>query len=146
MAFEDGPYIQTACFCEMVLEDKAGVLSLIRIVDTVVQTASGANTPDDMPPMPYTIKLVIMLKSGNAKGRSTLRIVPQWPTGEAKSAVSVTVFFEGEEKGSNLVTDMSLVFDVEGLYWFDIHLDDQKVTSIPLRVRYNRIATSTTTR
>ena len=144
MAFEDGPYIQAACFCDMIIEDKTGVISLIRVIDTLTHTAAGPNPPDDMPPMPYSMKLVLMLKSGNARGRSNLRIVPELPTGETKEPFVVTAYFEGEERGQNVVANMSFVFEVEGLYWFNVYLDDQKLTAIPFRIKYNRIVASST--
>ena len=50
MSFEGGPYLITAAFCEQVIEDKSGVLSLIRIVDRMYITAQGPNAPDEMPP------------------------------------------------------------------------------------------------
>ena len=144
MAFEDGPYVQTACFCDVIIEDKTGVISLIRIIDTLTHTATGANPPDDMPPVPYSLKLVLMLKSGNARGRSNLRIVPELPTGETKEPFVVTTYFEGEERGQNVIANISFVFEVEGLYWFNVYLDDQKLTAIPFRIKYNRIVATST--
>ena len=144
MAFEDGPYIQAACFCDTIIEDKVGVISLIRIIDTLTHTAAGATPPDDMPPVPYSLKLVLMLKSGNARGRWNLRIVPELPTGERKEPFVVTAYFEGEERGQNVIANISFVFEVEGLYWFNIYLDEQKLTAIPFRVKYNRIVATST--
>ena len=142
MAFDDGPYVQAACFCDMVLQEKTGVLSLIRIVDVVESTASGPNPPDDMPPTSYRFKLVLMLKSGNARGRYNVTVVPQLPTGETKDPFIASTYFEGEEKGHNIVVDMAFVFDVEGLYWFKVYIDDNKLTAIPFRAKYNRIVTT----
>ena len=146
MAFKDGPFVQVACFCEMVLEDKTGVLTLIRVIDTITQTAAGPNPPEDMPPMSFNTRLVIMLKSGEARGRSTLKVVPQLPTGATKSPIDITVYFDGDERGQNVITNMTFVCEMEGLYWFNLYIDNEKLTAIPLRVKYNRvIATSTPT-
>jgi hypothetical protein len=138
MAFEDGPYIQAACFCETVLEDKTGVLSLIRIIDTITHTQAGVSPPEEMPPFTYNMRLVLMLKSGMARGRYNLKIVPELPTGATENPVIVTAYFEGEEKGQNIITNMSFPFTVEGLYWFNVSLDEIKLTAMPLRVKYNR--------
>lgn len=139
MTFEGGPYLQAGCLCENVIEDKHGVLSLIRIIDTVTRTAAGPNPPDDMPPFQYEVKLVLMFKSGKARGRSTVRIVPEKPTGASLDPISLTVHFEGEEKGQNFITNMALTLEHEGLYWFNVHLGEDKLTAIPLRVKYDRI-------
>ena len=68
MAFEDGPFIQTACFCETVLTEGNGVASLIRIVDTITHHQRGPEPPDEMPPIVFPLKLVLMLKAGRARG------------------------------------------------------------------------------
>jgi len=141
MAFESGPYVQAACFCDTIIEDKSGALSLIRIVDTISHTEAGANPPEDMPPLSYDLKLVVMLKSGDARGRGTIKVIPQLPTGETKENPEFTVHFEGEEKGCNIVLRLSFPFEMEGLYWFKIYLDNEKLTAIPIRVKYNRVVT-----
>ena len=141
MSAEGGPYIQAACVCNMVIEDKTGAFSLIRVVDTVTHTVSGPNPPDEMPPMPFEGKLVLMLKSGRAVGRHNLTIVPELPSGETQDPITMTVHFEGEEKGQNIVTNLRFVFAQEGLYWFNIYLGETKLTAIPFRVRYNRLTT-----
>lgn len=48
MTFEEGPYIQMAAFCQQVIEDKTGVLSLIHVIDTLTHTAAGPDAPDEM--------------------------------------------------------------------------------------------------
>jgi hypothetical protein len=141
MAFETGPYIQAACFCNMVLEDKTGVLSLIRVIDTLTHTAQGPNPPDDMPPIHFEGKLVLMIKSGQAVGRHDLKIVPELPSGELHDPISMSVHFDGEEKGQNIVSNLKFVFAHEGLYWFNVYLDEAKLTAIPFRIRYNRVTT-----
>lgn len=144
MSFKGGPYIQTACFCETVIEDKTGVLSLIRIIDTVTRTVAAPDAPDDMPPFPHTFQLVVMLKSGEARGRYNLRIVPQLPTGATENAILLTVHLEGEEKGMNFNGTLNFTFTMEGLYWFNVFLDDEQLTAIPLRVKYNRVVIGAT--
>jgi len=146
MAIKEGPYVQAACFCDTVIEDKGGALSLIRLIDTLTHVERGPDPPEDMPPVPYVGKLVLMLKSGTARGRWNLRVVPELPTGEAKQALTLSVHFEGEERGCNVVADMPFVFEHEGLYWFRVYLDDEELTAIPFRVKYNRVIGGSTAR
>ena len=120
---------------------KTGVLSLIRIIDTITHTAAEPNPPEDMPVVQYDLKLVVMLKSGGARGRGNLRVVPQLPNGATKAMPGLTVHFEGEEKGCNMILGLSFPFEMEGLYWFTVYLDDVKLTAIPIRVKYNRVVT-----
>jgi hypothetical protein len=146
MSSKEGPFIQAGCFCEMVIEDNTGVLSLIRIIDTLTHTFAGPEPPKDLPPFTHNLKLVLMLKSGSARGRFTLKIYPELPTGETKNPADVTIHLDGEEKGQNVITNMAFTFEHEGLYWFIVKLEDEKVgdeilTQIPIRIKYNRVIT-----
>ena len=141
MQFEQGPYIQMAGLCEQVLEESTGVLSLIRIIDTITHTESRPDAPIDMPPVTYPMKMVIMLKSGRARGRHELKMVPELPSGEVKPPLTRSIQLEGEERGTNNVINMLFTFPMEGLYWFNIYLDDSLLTRIPMRIKYNRIVT-----
>ena len=141
MQFEQGPYIQMAGLCEQVIEDKTGVLSLIRIIDTITHTEARADAPINMPPVTYPMKMVIMLKSGRARGRHELKIIPELPSGEVKPPLTRSIQLEGEERGANNIINMLFTFTMEGLYWFTIYLDDSLLTRIPMRIKYNRIIT-----
>ncbi|MCL5429095.1 MAG: hypothetical protein M1347_04740 [Chloroflexi bacterium] len=141
MSFSEGPYVQAACFCEQVIEDKSGVLSLIRIIDTLTHTAAGPEPPKDLQPFTYNLKLVLMLKAGSARGRFTLQLTPELPTGEARKTVDITVHLDGEEKGQNIITNMAFTFEHEGLHWFIVKFENEILTQIPLRIRYNRVIT-----
>ena len=144
MTFEQGPYIQMAGICEQVIVDKTGALSLIRIIDTITHTEARPDAPTEMPPVTYPMKMVIMLKAGRARGRHELKIVPQLPSGETKTPLIRSVQMEGEERGFNNIINMLFTFTMEGLYWFNIYLDDSLLTRIPLRIKYNRIVTQGT--
>ena len=141
MQFEQGPYIQMAGICEQVIEDKTGVLSLIRIIDTITHTEARPDAPVEMPQITYPMKMVIMLKSGRARGRHELKIVPQLPSGETKAPLARSIQLEGEERGFNNILSMLFTFTMEGLYWFNVYLNDSLLTKIPLRIKYNRIVT-----
>ena len=81
MPFERGPYLSVAAFCEQVIEDKSGVLSLIRIVDRLNVAVQGPDAPPEMPPSNFNWTLVLTLKSGDARGSAEVKIVPELPSG-----------------------------------------------------------------
>lgn len=139
--FEHGPFVHLAAFCENTLREVDGVLSLIRIVDVITHTERGPNPPQDMPEFHYPLWLVLAIKSGTAKGRHEIAIVPEKPSGETLPSARTSVLLEGEGKGANLVTRIDIPFSLEGLYWFRILFDDRIVTRIPLEVRYARMVT-----
>lgn len=141
----DGPFVQVACMCEQVIQDTEGGVSLIRVIDTLTHTSAGPNPPRDLPPFSFQMKLAVMLKAGAASGRHEIRIVPELPNGTTGPTVTVSIYFEGDEKGANIFAPLNFPFTLEGLYWFEVFLEDTKLTSIPLRVKYNRVVTGTTT-
>ena len=141
MAFEEGPYIQVAAFCEQVIEEKTGVLSLIRLIDVLTHTATGPEVPPEMPPLLHGLKLVLMLKSGKARGRHEVRIVPELPSGETKEPIVLSVHFEGDGRGTNVIVEINFNFTLEGLYWFKIYLGEALLTRMPFQVKYSRVVT-----
>ncbi len=100
MAATEGPYVQVACFCDQVIEDKSGTFSLIRVIDVITHSLAGPNPPAKLPTFQANLKLVLMFKSGRAQGRSLLKVVPELPTGETQDPLLFTIHFEGEEKGA----------------------------------------------
>jgi len=135
-----GPYIQVAALCEKVLQEGDGVLSLIRIVDTINQEVQVKGAPSAeafkvVPPLVCPLTLILALKAGEAKGSHQVKIIPVLPTGETKAPFVRTLHFEGEEKGANLILNLVFEFPYEGLYWFEVYLNEDLLTRLPLRVR-----------
>ena len=141
MASDRGPYIATAVFCETLLTEASGVLTLVRIVDRMTSTAVGPNAPEEMPPTRLNWTLVIALKSGDARGSHPVKITPQLPSGETLRPVILSAHFEGGNKGVNLLSQLDMQLPMPGIYWFHIHVDDQFMTKVPLEVIYSRIVT-----
>ncbi len=140
MPFEQGPYLKTAVLCEHVLREKDDVPSLIRIIDRIIHTRTDPDAPIEMPPVSYNLRAFISLTSGEARGSHELKIELEEPSGLRKPPMMVsTVLFEGEDKGVNLVVNMATTFEYQGLYWFNLYLDDKLLTKMPLRVIYSRV-------
>lgn len=139
-ASRKGPWIGSASICERVIEEKDGVVSLIRMIDRVVQNAVGPEAPQEMPPFQLSgVSLVLLLIPGGAKGRHSVRVQTETPSGQLLPAVmDLPVLFEGEDRGVRLILNLSIAMEQEGLYWFDVFLDDesQLLTRVPLRVIY----------
>jgi hypothetical protein len=137
-----GPYVQAALICERVLDEKDGVLSIIRVIDRITITTSGAAPPKEMPPTTVTFVLLVTLKSGDFRGRFTLRMIPTTPSGKKLNEMSAGILLEGEERGINVVMNAQFQAQEEGLYWFDVVFEEQLLTRIPLRLIYQRLAQS----
>ena len=135
--FEEGPYLSAAIICEKVLVEKDGIKSAIRIIDRVTRQAIGPNPPHEMEPFDYETTLLLRLKSGRARGTYPLEIQLIKPSSESAVPLKQTILFEGEEdRGIDIVANMKIKFDLTGIYWFNIILNDVRLTRIPFRVIY----------
>ena len=66
---------------------------------------------------------------------------PEKPSGERMPIAEMPAHLEGGERGINAIFNLQMTFDMEGLYWFDIYLDEPYeqatlLTRIPLRIIY----------
>ena len=138
-----GPYIRVATLCERVLQEQDGVLTMVRLIDRFIITASGPSAPREMPPSTVNFFIVVMLQSGGVRGRYNLRIVPVTPSGKFIQELSAGVLLEGEDRGVNVILNSHFVAQEEGLYWFDVFLEEQLLTRIPLRLLYQRVSQGT---
>ena len=135
-----GPYVQLAAFCQSTIDDKTGSLSVIRIIDR----SRVVGETEQMQPSTVTLTLAIILKSGFMQQKSKVRIKPTTPSGIELPAIESNVLFEGQERGIRIVLPMTMLLPEEGLYWFDVTVDEQLMTRIPLRLMYQQVATETT--
>ncbi len=138
-----GPYLTAALICERILQEKDDVTSVIRIVDRLVVMANANNSPETMPTTTVNnLNLLISLKSGKARGRHTVKVRIEMPSGLKLPDQLLPVLFEGEDRGANLIINLNMVVDQEGVYWFNVLLEEQLLTRIPLRILYQRIGQS----
>jgi len=136
--FGGGPFLKAALICEKSLEEKDGVLSFIRVVDRTIVEARGTGAPAKMPPFLHSFTVVIMLVAGDARGAFPVRLEIEAPAGTRQKGPELTAFMEGGERGQNLILNTNLQVKDPGLYWFDVFVEDKRITRIPLRVLYTR--------
>lgn len=138
-----GPYVTAAFLCEKVLYERDGVPSAIRIVSRITQAVVGRAAPPTLQPFDVRLYLFLALKTGWARGRHPLRVFLDKPApGSRVPVVEQTVTFEGEEdRGVDVVGQIVLTCDQEGIYWFSVMLDDRLLTRLPLRVVYTSTVT-----
>lgn len=93
-----------------------------------------------MQPFPVSLSLVVLMKAGQARGEYTLGIRPQDPTGAQLPLLETPVVFTGADdgQGANVVVNLNLGIQHEGLYWFDLLLSGELITRVPLRTEYRQ--------
>jgi hypothetical protein len=140
-----GPYVSVAVFCEKVMQEQDGGMSLIRVTDTINQAAIGPDAPREMQPFMASITLVLMLKSGEARGSYGVLLRPEAPGGFQMPSFEQTVHLQGGAWGAAIVMPLQFPVSEQGVYWFDVFLteptdaDSSKfLTRIPLEVVYSR--------
>lgn len=137
---ELGPYLQAAFICEKILQERDGVTSAIRIIDTHNRVVPGG--PAIMEPFDSLLSLLIAFKSGQALGTHTISIIPIRPgTNERLQSLSLNVNFEAPEyRGVVIAAQLAMRFEVPGVWNFDVELEGEgrrrRVTRIPFRVVY----------
>jgi len=130
------PWVQVAAFCNVAMQEgpPGGWMSLIRILDRWFFNG----TAPEMPPSTLQTTMVITLKSGNMRGPATVKIRPLTPSKKEMPSIEIPVLFEGDERGVNIILPVVMGIQETGLYWFDVFVDDQLFTRIPLRVVYQK--------
>lgn len=129
------PYLAMAVFCEKVLQEKDGVVSLIRIVDQL----GVAGPADQMPPTQIQLMAIVAFKAGFMRGKLMVKLQPISPSGASLPGTEIPAFFEGEDRGVNLIINLGFVAQEEGIYWFDVLVGEEPVTRMPLRILYQRV-------
>jgi hypothetical protein len=133
------PYVTAALLCEKVLQEKDGTLSIVRIADKlqyrVEGIVGGSSTPQPVQIKPAVVlQGLIGLKSGPVSGDHTVSIVAERPSGARKELTKSTFAFLGKDQGQNMVLNLQIAIEEDGLHWFDILFDDERLTRIPLMI------------
>lgn len=100
------------------LQEADGVTSLIRVIDrfTITARAPVGLVPEELPETQFTTTFVVMLKSGDARGRHPVSVTIEQPSGQSLPPQSVDMMFEGDDRGINLILNI-VTPAIEGLYW-----------------------------
>ena len=128
-------HLAIAVFCEKVLREADNVVSIIRIIDRFnIQCI----TPE-LQTQTFPCTIFISFKSGFLRGKQIISIRPKSPDGMDMPSMHIPVLFEGDaERNNHLIASINLTIEHEGLYWFDIHLNEELITRMPLRIAYQQ--------
>ncbi|MFY9903636.1 MAG: hypothetical protein WBX02_03310 [Terriglobales bacterium] len=128
------PYVTAALLCEKLIQEKNDVVTLVRVVDRLqYRIEVGPNMPKDLKPL-VNIEGFVSLKSGPVTGDHIIKIFVEKPSGERKEVFVQPVKFLGGDHGQNIILNIGLGIEVDGLYWFDVVFDEDLVTRMPLMV------------
>ncbi|MHC4178945.1 MAG: DUF6941 family protein [Planctomycetota bacterium] len=128
------PLLAAAVLCERVLQEEGNVASLIRLIDTFNIVGESRS----LPPGIIEFTMFLYFKSGEAKGRRRLKIISRTPKGEEIQTHERDLEFRGEQHGVSVNIISRMALKQKGLYWFDVLINDQLMTKIPLHVCYRQ--------
>jgi hypothetical protein len=95
---------------------------------------------EEMPPAILQFVVYISFKSGFLRGKQKIVLRPKSPTGKELPAMEFPVLFEGDDdRGPAFGFGVHWAVEEEGVYWWDVLVNDVLVTRMPLRVIYQRM-------
>jgi hypothetical protein len=130
------PRLRVGTLCERTLEEKDGVLSLIRLIDRLVITAEGVEVPKDLPPGQVAVMVVMSWVNGLGDYEAKIRV--DMPDGGSIESMTLPFHLDSFDKVQNHVVRMLIPVRRAGLYWFRFLLGDEVRGEVPLRVIYQR--------
>jgi hypothetical protein len=138
LGYDTGPFVVLAVFCEQAIEEKSGVLTLIRIIDQVTIQAIGPDAPDDLPVgSAVSTTLVVGLKAGMARGKQKVQATFVHPDGTRHPGPEIPIHFNaGDHQGSNLLLKATVALSTTGIYWAEVAVNERMVSKTPLEIRY----------
>jgi len=145
---EEGPILLASLICDRVLQEKDEGISAIRLVDQItVGVTHGATSPPSSADLaqalivaPFVCYVLLVFKGGRLGTSHVAQVVGHPPEGDSrefeKVPFVVSSLIEGTPPGQNIVMQLQLVLQKEGVYWFEVRLDGRRVRAIPLRVAF----------
>ena len=121
-----GPYVQAALLCERVVQESGGRVTIVRLIDRVV--APAAVHLAQIPPTIVSCHAVIILKTGSRPGNYKLRLLLKSPSKRPLREFSLDISLPDEEdQGINVVMPIQFTAIEEGVYWFEVRLNNEEL-------------------
>ena len=119
-----GPWIQTAVLCQKVSAQEGKLVATDVLDGIAIDGGSQVN-----------INLLIALVRGEWQGPIKLHVVAYDPAGDPVAAMDV----DGDPPAipyaiSRIVVPIEVVPGQPGVYWFDLSIEHQTLTRVPLRI------------
>src|SRR3954470_12536702 len=120
-----GPYVQAALLCDHVVQESDGRVTIVGLLDRVVLSAAEQTSATKVAPATVSCHAVVILKTGFRPGNYKLRLVLTSPAKKRMREFSVEIKLPTEEdQGVNVVMPIQFPASEEGVYWFELKLND----------------------
>jgi hypothetical protein len=136
------PLLVAALTCERILHEADGILSVMRLVDRFTAIVPAATPEVISIPLRFWV-LVAFRSGGETEGHYAISLVLRPPTGvDATAQVGdvMPIDLQGGSHGVSLSVEMNMAVRQPGLYWIDVLVDGERMTSMPVTVTLQRVA------
>ncbi len=130
------PRLRIGTLCERVLEEKDGVLSLIRVIDRLVITIQGTEVPKEVPPGQAPVTVLMSWINGLGNYEAKIRV--DMPDGSSIETPTLPFYLDSLDKVQNHIVRMVVPIKRTGIYWFNFLLGEEVKARVSLRVIYQR--------
>ena len=140
--FGQKPRLLMAAICERAIVGSDNMLTIVRLIDVV--TVSAVAPADEMAAAiaslgaPVQGTLVLVFKGGEVDATHQITVVAHTPTGDVHEFPKIDSVFgsliPGAVPGSNAGVNLQMSIKREGTYWFEVKLDGETVTAVPLEI------------
>ena len=130
-----GPFLSAALIAEKVLTEQDMTMTFVRVVDRCnIPPEAVVNLEDKLLTLPFLV-IVVTFKACGYKGDSDLQIVQGGRSVDTQSLGMSMIPFDGTQGRSYTVCcPVGLKWEGDGFYWFEIRLNNEFITRIPLEV------------
>ncbi len=130
-----GPYLFIAFACPSMPED--GKMD----VHNLPGKLNVEGDAETMPSFPLNLTLFIGLIAGEYTGKAQVSVKPVSPSKEEYTLISEQVEFKKpfNHRVHIKVSVEDFTIKQQGVYWFDVHLENSLITRIPIEVIYRRV-------
>ena len=137
-----GPFLTCATFCDAIIEEADGVLSAMKMIDTVKILLS-PNAPADIPseqnPVGIVQHLLVTFKSGDSPGKHKLQLIMEGPSGKKVEVMNKDIELSRKPHGGlNIKTQCRIAVQNSGLRWLDVVLDGKVFSRVPINIIISR--------
>jgi uncharacterized protein DUF6941 len=139
---QGGPYIAAAFYCENILEDSKGMISVQGIGDSM-HIGLSPFAPPDLPskenPIIVRHQFLLIFRSGDSPGKHRLKLELESPSGKRTTIKDEEITLTDPPNGGlHIKNGLTIEIQKGGLFWLDVFLDDALMTRAPMNIEIYR--------
>lgn len=138
-----GPFVAMAVLCQAVQRREDGTMDVLGIVEGVVLEPPLPSDADPLGLRPVAVlplRLLVSLRAGAARGPRRVDVVGRYPAGNAGPSTGMDIEFTNERPAATLNVPIELQVHEAGTYHFEVLVNGQRLTVVPLTVLYSASA------